>query len=162
MKVSMEVIKDDASVKLMAMTMRCKTLDVLWKRSLKKYYQSYQIERWMTSNWGEWKPLTSEKYIAWKKKTKTLFRMGELVPMKKSGTQLMVASGFLSESVSLASTEHSREIATPTSIEVYTTLPYAKYVNKERSFKKYSPEFKESIKKAIMKYIKGGTGGVID
>ena len=61
MKVSMEVIKDDVSVKLMAMTMRCKTLDVLWKRSLKKYYQSYQIERWMTSNWGEWKPLTSEK-----------------------------------------------------------------------------------------------------
>lgn len=156
MKASMEVIKDNITPEKIT---AIRSLDVLWKRSIKKLYQSYQMERWMTSNWGEWKPLTSEKYIAWKAKSKTVFRMGEEYPMLKGGRQLMIASGILADSLTLHSMEYAREVATPDSIEVYTSVPYAKYVNKERSYKKYSPEFKAEVKRLIRKYLNTSMGG---
>ena len=159
MKASVRIIENGIAGKLEGMLTRAQEVAQLWTRSIRPMYKKYQAERWVTENWGAWEPLNGD-YAIWKLQQGEVRRQGEKRktwrPVLKGGAAMMVLTGDLSKSVTLTSGKYSREMVTNSSVEVFTTVPYAKYADKARTFTKYSREFKQKVAKKIAKFIARG------
>lgn len=161
-------IKDSVTKSLNEKIQNAKSLDIIWKRSLKKDYLEYQKQRFITENDrnGGWKKL-NPKYAAYKKniagtggKVKRLVlskdkRITKNKQVIEGGIKLMVFTGQLRDSI-LAKNNEYKEITTPSSVTVLTTVPYAGYADSQRTFTKFDPKFREFLRKKIAHIIGGG------
>jgi hypothetical protein len=77
--------------------------------------------------------------------------------MVAGGSELMAASGLLAKAVTLEGESNWYRVdSDERSVNVYTQLPYAKYVNANRPFDTYDKEFKSGVKRMINSFIRMG------
>lgn len=155
MKAGMRQIKGNATKRLKDMAARANDFETFWLKSLRPLYRKYQENRWMSGNDGEWKPV-SFAYALWKFNHREVNRMGRKYGMKGGGAELMLASGLLAESITLKTHDFAREAVTDHGVDVFTSLSYAKYADKARTFTTFSKEFKDKIRKRVQKFIARG------
>lgn len=118
-------------------------------RVVYKQYQVAQRKRWETENddvfseGGAWRAL-DPVYEKYKRKKFSQYRGG--------GTKLLIATGRLFEGVIGPGSDHGR-IVQENEIIVTTTVPYAKYVDEERTFSKFSPAFYSDLYSGLKDYL---------
>lgn len=157
-QIAFKKLRDDINSRLEKMIESAGNFEQLWTRSLKPRYQNYQMKRWKAQGaigeQGKWKPLT-KKYEDWKKGPKSKAQHG--------GKFILILHGTLVESVigmhaySGEGVSYYREKVEKDNVQVSTSLPYAGYVDHERSFTKYDKKFISEMKMILLKNLKVGT-----
>lgn len=144
--VSLKTLEDGIGQSLKAMISRARNMQGFLNRVVYKEYQNAQRERWISENDSEgtrWKRLT--KPYSDYKKTKFASYPG-------SGNRMLVATGRLYQSVIGPSSEHYK-LTTSKSITIGTRVPYAKYVDEERTFTTFGEDFGKNIGEKLAKYL---------
>lgn len=142
----MKKVESGITDRLEFMSKRSNAMQGFLNTVVYKEYQNAQRKRWITENSSEgngWKAISSE-YAAIKRK--------KWASAPGGGTKLLIASGRLYQSVIGPSNDH-RKITTNTSISIFSTVPYADYVNQERDFTNFGPEFKQRIMDKLQAYM---------
>jgi hypothetical protein len=150
MKLTYKSIQKGVEDRLKEMQRRAGLMDGFLNRVVYPAYQNAQAGRWLSENSTEgtpWKSL-DPKYQEYKLKKYAKF--------PGSGHQMLIATQKLFESVVGKSRKNHRKIVKRGSLRVYTTLPYAKYVDKERDFTEFGQAFYDNIKRRWMRYVKTG------
>lgn len=156
-QIAFKTIKDDITARLNKMVETSGNFEQLWTRHLKPRYQNYQMKRWKAQGaigeLGKWKSL-SPSYEAWKKGPRSKAQHG--------GKFILILHGALIESVvgmraySGEGVSYYREKTAKDHVQISTALPYAGYVDSERSFTKYDKKFISEMKNILLKNLKVG------
>jgi len=120
-------------------------------------YQKAQTKRWSTMNASEgstWKPLKSS-YEQWK-----LNKKKEDPSKYPGGKKLLVLTGELFKSVTGKGSAFHTVKFNRQGFQVSTTLPYAKYVNETRDFKKVGAKTRQDFKNSLSKFVKSQIVGL--
>lgn len=118
-------------------------------RVVYRQYQNAQRERWTSENasqdftGGIWDRL-SIPYQEYK------FR--EFYDYPGAGSKILIATNRLQKSVIGPSPEHQK-IVTDRAIKIFTTVPYASYVDEKRTFTKFSQIFYRDVFKGLKDYL---------
>jgi len=124
-------------------------VDGYLERVVYRQYQKAQKDRWTTENTSafsaprKWDAL-DPSYAAYKKRKFSDF-IGH-------GEKMLIATGRLFQGVIGPSEDH-RSVIGDKKIEIYTSVPYASYVDEDRSFTKFSPSFYSDIFKGLNDYL---------
>lgn len=115
-------------------------------------YQKAQVARWKSGGDGS-KSVNTSEGDAWPALNPKYLRRKRIKysGFDYSGNQMLVATGDLLKSVVVPNRRQGFNW-----IEFYTTVPYAKYVNRVRSFNKFSGETRSSIIKAMGRAMRYG------
>lgn len=126
------------------MIKRANLIPAYLNRVVYNEYRNAQRTRWMNENEGEdftggrWAAL-SPAYLNWKRE-------------KYGRTETLIRTGKLFGNVA----ERPNKVVTERSIRIFTTVPYAAPVDKERTFTAFSPLFYRRIMKDMRKYLMDG------
>lgn len=115
-------------------------------KNVVEQYRNIQRRRWMTENASEgqvWDRL-NPGYAAQKKRVYALY--------PGRGTKMMIRTGDLFESV-IGPGKGFRKIATPRSLVISTTNPYAADANAQRNFTSYSAKTRADLYRGISEFI---------
>ena len=107
-----------------------------------------QQMRWMTEGASEgdgWAPLKNESYRKYKLKKYRDYPGG--------GRKLLIATGRLYQGMDGENTADHYKLVTDTSLEVGTTVSYAKYVNETRNIVDLGPETVDALVSGLSDYI---------
>ena len=146
MKVTFEKAQDDIFKYLQGITQRSKSIEGFLNRNVYPEYQNQQRERWETENTSQgtqWRPL-EDKYKKYKAK--------KFMSYEGRGTKLMIATGRLQRSVIGPDGDH-RKLVTPKTLEIATTVEYAKYAAEKRPIMKFSKQNVQKMLDMIVDYI---------
>lgn len=118
-------------------------------RVVYRQYQKAQRKRWETENsdnfsaGGHWEAL-DPGYAAYKRKKFASYRGG--------GEKILIATGRLFEGVIGPSQDHEK-LVTERQIIISTSVPYAHYVDEDRTFTKFSPMFYSDVYQGLKEYL---------
>lgn len=159
MTIKLKVLDDQASAELDRMAARSDAIRGFLARVVYPFYQNLQLERWESDggSQGDYWAALSPAYAFWKAR--------KYASTAHRGEKILIASGRLLNSVvgradlggvnnSQGQSEHRRLIENR-SMKIFTTTPYAEYVDAARSFTGIASSDMERIKDAIGKYIRG-------
>lgn len=132
------------------MVKRANMVPAYLNRVVYRQYQKGQRERWKTENAGDdfaggkWDSL-DPAYETWKHAKYMDNATGH-------GTKMLIATGRLLFGVVGPSEEHQKVVGSR-SIRINTTVPYAVYVDAQRTFSEWSPKFYSRIYKGMADYL---------
>ena len=161
MSASLKTTQRGIQKKLDDMITRAETLTAFVNRVVYPIYQRYQRRRWMDENsrqTGQWQALNS----AYAERKKRMYggmekRGGGTWPSYPGqGTKMLIATGRLSKSVMGDDASEHRKIVTNKSLRIFTTVPYATYVNDVRDFSTYGKSFYREVGAELKKYVAKG------
>jgi hypothetical protein len=133
---------------LKAMTRRAKNVRGFLNRQVYPYYKNLQADRWKTEGASQnfkWKPLNKD-YAIKKKKLYAAF--------PGSGANMLVGTGKLFNSV-VGKGPGKGKIVIERRLRVYTTVPYAPFVDEKRTFTKWNRSTSLKIGLMLKRYLKG-------
>jgi hypothetical protein len=131
------------------MLQKARTLAPFFKRYVKPKYITAQIGRW------EGQGVSSFTDEGWTPLNPT-YDQRKRVRFKNypgSGTKMGIATNRLVDSILARSGEY-KELTGDRTLLVSTTVGYATHFNEKRSIKKFTRQFYEEIKVALMEYVK--------
>ena len=146
----LQAIQNSVTKSLEAKIKRGKSLRAWLNRVAYAEYKNIQRERWMTENTSQgakW-PALNEKYALRKARIYAEFPGG--------GTKMMIAKGTLFNSVVGDDLSAHRKIVTDTTLEIHTTVDYAQYPDKIRTFTQFSPQTMKNLADSAGEYIMRG------
>lgn len=144
--ISIEMKQQGISEYLKSLTMRAASLQSFLNNNVVKQYQNIQRKRWITENnseTGQWAPVSTDYAKAKKRR---------FASYPGRGTKLLIATGKLQKSV-IGPGDGFRKVTTPRSLTISTSVEYAPYVDKERSFSTYGRESIAELKGMIKDFV---------
>jgi len=110
-----------------------------------------QRQRWITEG-------NSEGY-AWKQLSPNYekYKLRKFADYPGGGRKLLIATNRLVDSMTGDNQSEHYKLVTDKTLEVGTFVPYAKYVDEQRSIVKLSPETVAELKDGLKKYLTKGT-----
>ncbi len=111
-----------------------------------------QRMRWTsegTSEGEQWAPLKSKRYAAWK--------LRKYADSPGGGRHLLIARSRLAQGAMGDNTADHYKLVTDTTLEVGTTIDYAKYVNDARNFTNLGPDTMKQLSDSLAEYIMTGS-----
>lgn len=151
MNASLSKITNSVEEALEGMIRRANLVSGYLNRVVYQEYRIAQRKRWMQENddpdftGGPWAQLDA-KYAEQKRK-----KYGDN-PFGR-GTKMLIASGRLFNSVVGPSGGDHHKIVDNKEIRIFTTVPYAKFVDEDRTFSSWSLVFKRRIYKGLRDYL---------
>ncbi len=109
-----------------------------------------QQMRWITEGASEgdgWAPINP---------TYARYKLRKYADYPGAGRKLLIATGRLYQGMTGENRADHYKLATETTLEVGTTVSYAKYVNETRNIVELSPETVESLVSGLSEYIMTG------
>jgi hypothetical protein len=128
-----------------------KSKDGFLKSYVYPEYQYVQKQRWISENatedvtGGQWERL-NPVYETYKKK--------KFASYPGSGSRLLIAKSNLLPSV-VGESKDSRVLIQDGKLGIFSSLPYASYVNEKRPFDTFSSAWRKKISEAWAQYIAG-------
>lgn len=125
---------------------RARSTEDYIRRVVLEQYRAIQRARWMSENATEgtkWDNLSSD----YAKRKKSLYRA-----YPGAGSRMMIATGRLYKSV-IGPGEGFREVITPRSITLSSSVEYAKYADESRTFSTYRPETIAKIRQGFKDFV---------
>jgi hypothetical protein len=114
----------------------------------------------VTSEGHDWVALTeSYRYAKYWRNVERQSKRGRGKPYSYTQAGFLIATGTLFQSVVGTSSEFHRRIVTPSSIQITTTLPYAKHVAEKRPFMQLGTDTMTMIKRGLRDYLVGRAPG---
>lgn len=153
MSTPVKIVEDQVTTRLNRMLERLKGLKSYLDTVVYKQYQEAQVERWETEGASELK----RKWTA----LSPIYRANKLRKFSGfpyAGKRIGIATGELAKSVIGSDRSYHRKLVTENQLVISSTLDYATDFNEERSFTKFSPEFKREVAKGITKFLKASLG----
>ena len=164
MRAEMKKTGDGIEKRLQMMVDKSRQTRAFLARIIYPMYQKAQAERWMTEGVSEsdaWKPLSTKPFFAyWEQGGLRKYYDGGYVEYKRAkyssfdgaGNVMLVATNRLRKSVTGPSKDH-RMMVDDHSISVFTTVPYARYVDEKRSFTHFGLETRRKMIRAVRDYV---------
>lgn len=125
---------------------RSKSVRAFLIRNIYPMYQNVQAKRWKTENaseGGKWQPLES----GYEARKKTQFAQ-----YPGAGKKMLIAKYKLFPSV-IGPGNGFRMVVDDTKLFLYTSTPYAEYVNAKRPFDTYTKATRAKFRRALKDYI---------
>lgn len=144
MSVAIRMVANGVERRLENMIKRANLIPAYLNRVVYAEYKNAQRARWMSENegpdftGGKWKPV-DPVYLARK--------------IEKYGrSETLIRTGTLFGGVA----DRPNKVVTERAIRIYTTVPYAAPVDKERTFTSFSPYFYQRIMRDMRRYLMAG------
>ncbi len=147
MSVTLKTVSDGINKMLQGMLKRERALEGYFNRTILAEYKNLQRKRWMTENVSEdapqWAALDPLYVIR---------KLGKYASYPGMGRRKLIATGRLYQSV-IGMGPDFHKVVTNRGVRLYTSVPYAMAVDRDRPFTEWSEKSERMIKRRVAQFV---------